>query len=740
MPTEIIDTPKGVTFLPNNTTLVNSAAGSILVNCPPETLKLLLSQGLEPPDIILLPPDIPIGQHLGSSGFVYQGVNYASVEFLIYANYFMHNGKKTRLITITCSQAERIKRILQETLIGPADTAEYYPYPWVRRECQALAFHPPLGRSIEIDDVCEITCLERGGGALENDVTITYDGKSFHFHEQGALLASLVTDIVEPAMPLTLTPPRPVQRQEITLQFIGGSDGFDPDGITTCFLAYFGATGQDKATLFDAAAYLRVRLGNLGISPNQISEIVISHLHEDHIAGLPELILMGGFRLRLITSYTIYRSLLRVLSAILAVPQEDISVLIDYYPLQPGQSLILDGKIFEAIYGIHTIPTLAVKINGLYYSGDMRYDEAWFEDLEKEGILSPTRRGELVQFAEGASIMVQDAGGGTIHTNITPEVLISLATKSNHIVFTHTRRSNHNLPAMNGNWDHIEFADDGHVTGIGKLLPYRDEAEKLETISACPLYARLSIAERGMLAQNCALRTCQSDEILLQPDAPPDGWVYVLHKGLIEIIDQGKRVRVEGRGASIGECEALTGQYAQELVRAYGNAQLLAFSPELFESLTKRLGLKPALARVERLSTHPLFRHLPWTTLLDLALDFQPMSMPTGRLLFEYGSPGYECYLLISGAITIFDQQLAPLGEFTRSGEFFGGRSVLFGGARNSYACISQDSEIWALPAPALHRFQYIYPSVILHLRAVEAQRHGSGPLISALGPAAVAD
>jgi CRP-like cAMP-binding protein len=120
-------------------------------------------------------------------------------------------------------------------------------------------------------------------------------------------------------------------------------------------------------------------------------------------------------------------------------------------------------------------------------------------------------------------------------------------------------------------------------------------------------------------------------------------------------------------------------------------------------------------------------------TLLDLALDFQPLQLPTGRLLFEYGELGHECYMLISGSVAIFNKNLESLGTLDETGEFFGARSVLFNQPRNAYACIAEDAEIWALPAPALKRLQFVYPGVILHLRAVELLRGGVGPLVSVM-------
>jgi CRP-like cAMP-binding protein/glyoxylase-like metal-dependent hydrolase (beta-lactamase superfamily II) len=724
-----------VRTLPNNTYIVQTKMGDILVNSPPETLKYLLAEGLRVPKFVLIPPDVPVGQHLGSSGFVHLGINYASIEFLLYANYFFNGGHQTYIITVTENQKWRLQQILQETIGGPANADEYYPYPWVQRECEAMAYYPPLGRITQPDDLAVIRSLENEGGILGGQVEIRLEGDEYLFFEDDQEIARVSTIIDETPMPLILAPPYPVQRQEITLQFIGGSDGFDPEGITTCFLAYFGATGEDSATLFDVAAYLRVRLGNLGISPNQISEVFISHVHEDHISGLPELLLMGGCRVRVITSNIIYRSLLRVLSAMLALPQDDVTVLFDYRPLEPEQPLQIDGKLFEAIYAIHTIPTLAVRVNGLCYSGDMRYDENWFVELEKKGVLSTTRRQELADFARGTKILVHDAGGGTVHTSLTSEVLDSLASKSKHIILTHAPKRAQQLPDTHKSRKNIVFAEHGLVTSIGQPLYSSGDAEKLETISACPLYARLTISERSVLAQKVTIEDWALGETILGAGKNCDGAAYIVHKGLAEIWLDSKRVQVVGRGTSIGERCALTAETHTTSATALGPLQLLRLDADTFQAIAKRLGLRSAIRRAELLWHHPIFQRLPWVMLLDLALDFQPLNLPTGRLLFEYGKMGHECYMLISGAVTIFDKDLNPLGTLDETGEFFGARSVLFDQPRNAYACISEDAEIWALPAPALKRLQFVYPGVILHLRAVELIRRGQPPLVSALNP-----
>jgi len=714
--------------LPNDIYVVETVAGSILVNSPPETLKYLMAKGIKTPQFILLPPDMPMGKQLGSSGFVRQGINYASIEFLMYSNFFASGRLITQILTVTADQARRIRVILDETINGPNNAEAYQNYPWLQQECIAVGHFPPLGREPRVDDMVRITSLEMGGGTLASGVAIRLEGDDYVFSENGQEVARVSSLITHTPAPLTLAPPRPLLRQELTLQFIGGSDGFDPTGITTCFLAYFGSSTQTHATLFDSAAYLRMRLGNLGISTRQISEVVLSHLHEDHLAGLPELLLMGEHRVRLLTSDIVYEGLLRALSAMLAVPESEAAALFDYYPLNPGKPLMLDGRHYESIYAVHSIPTIAVRVNALCYSGDMRYDEQWFAELERSGVLSAERRDQLTHFADDAGVLVQDAGGGAIHTTLTPALLQSLASKSRKVVLAHT--SKHQLPTDNPELTaQIEFADSGHVMAMGEAIANDENTERIEiveTLSACPLFARLSVGERVALADQVTIVRWPSDAMIVQEGAPSDGHMFVIHSGLVEVTTQDKGVvQMMGRGNSVGERGALQGGIRISTLHARGAVSLLDFPSEIFRPIAEGLGLIDAFTRSDWLWALSAFHQLPWGTVLDLALDFQPRRYAAGDYVFRYGEPGYESYLLVSGKVGIINRNDILIEEFEKPGEFFGGRAALYGTLRNASVRAQTLSELWALPAPALQRLQMVYPNVMLLLRSVESARHG---------------
>lgn len=81
------------------------------------------------------------------------------------------------------------------------------------------------------------------------------------------------------------------------LTVVGSGDAFGSGGrFQTCF-----ALGTDPGrphTLVDCGATSLVALRRAGVDPNQLSTVVISHLHGDHFGGLPFLILDGQFRRR----------------------------------------------------------------------------------------------------------------------------------------------------------------------------------------------------------------------------------------------------------------------------------------------------------------------------------------------------------------------------------------------------------------------------------------------------------
>jgi ribonuclease BN (tRNA processing enzyme) len=86
-----------------------------------------------------------------------------------------------------------------------------------------------------------------------------------------------------------------VGNEQVRLHLLGTGDAFGTGGrYQTCFWL----EGGDESLLIDCGATSLSAAKAAGIEPNDIGSVVLTHLHGDHFAGLPFLILDGQFRHR----------------------------------------------------------------------------------------------------------------------------------------------------------------------------------------------------------------------------------------------------------------------------------------------------------------------------------------------------------------------------------------------------------------------------------------------------------
>jgi ribonuclease BN (tRNA processing enzyme) len=74
----------------------------------------------------------------------------------------------------------------------------------------------------------------------------------------------------------------------VNLQFLGCGDAFGSGGrFNTCFLV----SGRDIRFLIDCGASSMIAMRRFGVDPNGIDMVLLTHLHGDHFAGLPFMLL-----------------------------------------------------------------------------------------------------------------------------------------------------------------------------------------------------------------------------------------------------------------------------------------------------------------------------------------------------------------------------------------------------------------------------------------------------------------
>src|SRR5215470_1591252 len=87
----------------------------------------------------------------------------------------------------------------------------------------------------------------------------------------------------------------------VTVRFVGSGDSFGSGGrFQTCILV----DGPASRFAIDFGASSLIALAQQGIDPNSVDVILLSHLHGDHCAGVPFLLIdamLGSKRTRPLT-------------------------------------------------------------------------------------------------------------------------------------------------------------------------------------------------------------------------------------------------------------------------------------------------------------------------------------------------------------------------------------------------------------------------------------------------------
>lgn len=87
--------------------------------------------------------------------------------------------------------------------------------------------------------------------------------------------------------------------QAVRVTIVGSGDAFGSGGrFQTCIALGPDQPGHPPHTLVDCGATSLTALRRQDLDPNDITTVVITHLHGDHFGGLPFLILDGQFRRR----------------------------------------------------------------------------------------------------------------------------------------------------------------------------------------------------------------------------------------------------------------------------------------------------------------------------------------------------------------------------------------------------------------------------------------------------------
>lgn len=178
-------------------------------------------------------------------------------------------------------------------------------------------------------------------------------------------------------------------RHALRLQFVGSGDAFGSGGrFNTCFRV----EGSGGDFLIDCGASSLVALRKLGIDPNTIKLIFITHLHGDHFGGLPFFILDAQFYSRRQTPLVLIgppgfkKRLAEAMEVFFpgsSTAKRKFETIV--HEVAPASSLHLEGITLFTVEMVHACgsPALGLRfeIDGkvIAYTGDGEWSEAVIE-------------------------------------------------------------------------------------------------------------------------------------------------------------------------------------------------------------------------------------------------------------------------------------------------------------------------------------------------------------------------
>ncbi|RJR40873.1 MAG: MBL fold metallo-hydrolase [Desulfobacteraceae bacterium] len=188
-------------------------------------------------------------------------------------------------------------------------------------------------------------------------------------------------------------------REALEITVVGSGNGFF--GTTASFVVRFG----NHVLWVDPCAQPAHNLARVGLHWDDITEILISHNHEDHILGFAACLKRKMDRrekLRLITSSEIFR----VLRSQYDLLFPELTEHVDLVPISPERTLSLEGLRLFARWNHHFLPygTLGFKLTAggktCGFSGDVKFDTRINRILKREELTEAWFRGCDLLFHE----------------------------------------------------------------------------------------------------------------------------------------------------------------------------------------------------------------------------------------------------------------------------------------------------------------------------------------------------
>src|SRR6266850_1420397 len=717
------------------------------------TTKDILREGLQGDHLFILPASLFEGK-----------TNYADIEFLVYLNFFLRQKTRTR-IAGTSRQQQVLHRLLTLTLFGLFDPAAPEP-PCFEKLAEAYGvgsldtYHflrtahelygarrddSPESPLLGIDDYVDFFALDGEATVIplpSAEVRVAPVGRGFDVHIAQPDGRSSEKQL-EVGTPPRLLRPIPTELRE-AIQFasdrprfgvtpLGASHGFDATGDFTSFIIWV----DSKGILVDPSSEALAYLDQIGVAPQDVPYVFLTHVHADHDGGLVEK-LVSGSQTRVIASDPVFRAFVEKARLVTGHDFER-ERLVTHISANPGNRVRIevagDFAQLETRWNLHPIPTNGFKLTfggrTLGYSGDTEYDPAMLEDLRRSGKLAGAHFEDLMYFfwtPDGeptVDLLYHEAGIPPIHTD--KEALRALP---------HAITSRMSLV-------HIADGDVPRGFAPGKprlfatqvLLPPTPRSRQrvlLETMRPVAYLYDMPSDTLETLLHGAEIVTHFPDEVIIRkgPVAPGEPMHFqIIADGRVSVRDGRRVITTLGKADTFGEwgMSHQRGFRAADVV-ADRPTQTIRLSEEQYHwlvgkhpviqervskirSLLPRLQLAQERARLKAAlepGARSVIEHMTSIQLSGFAIFSRIKEFKQGQHILVEGDEADGFYILLSGHLAVGTEGQF-IGELSE-GDVFGELALLEGGTRKAnVTVVSADAEVLFM---STRSFQHLLQTV----------------------------
>ena len=582
-------------------------------------------------------------------------------------------------------------------LISPEEMLEAGARPEDVDELMSIKLKFAFGRISDSKEFLDTLIVHQGPQNIRNGVTIErLFNNLFEFQYQGERVqVNLNLKEGEKYLPPVSLESHAIDLADFAVIHSGEGDGWDIHRTAMSSIILY----QGQIYLIDAGPSVMSVLRALGIGLNEIAGLFHTHSHDDHFAGLPDLI-RSDRRLKYYATPLVKASVIQKLCALMSIDESELNHYLDFQDLQTNAWNDINGLEVKPVISPHPVETTIFQFRTLTSSGLKSYTHladiaslGLIDELihEKDGASNFSLCQEAKSaYLEAADVKKIDIGGGLIHGVATD----FSADQSAKMILAHTA-----LPLT---LEEKCIGENVLFASVDVLVPAQKNYElALATQYLGELYPQLASQDLERLLSNPIVRF--SPEECLLPIGVEQESIYLILRGYVELSDAQDKIKATfSAGTVAGELAALLNKSAFYNHIATSHVSALKIPAKLYREIVDKNNLYPDIAdtqekRLFLLSSWLFEDGISYATLNRLVNSLERVELSKGSQLDL--AKRQSIYLVQKGAVDIYSGEhfLKSVGPY----QFFGEESIFAEGSAD-HALISQDTTCYRLDASYL--------------------------------------